>query len=156
MALACAYVPVTAQTSDEIRAKITKINQEMARAMIAGDTERNLSFYAQDAVSMPNNGSMVEGINAIRKSTEEMIAAGVKVNSYEVQTLHTVSCEKMIIEIGKFAIRFTVPGMQAPTEDSGKYLTIWEEQPDGSLKIKIETWNSDAVAVKDGIVSDNE
>jgi ketosteroid isomerase-like protein len=28
-------------------------------------------------------------------------------------------------------------------DDHGKYLTIWEKQKDGSLKIKIETWNSD-------------
>jgi hypothetical protein len=27
--------------------------------------------------------------------------------------------------------------------DQGKYITIWEEQPDGSMKIKVETWNTD-------------
>jgi ketosteroid isomerase-like protein len=28
-------------------------------------------------------------------------------------------------------------------EDHGKYLTVWEKQKDGSLKVKVETWNSD-------------
>jgi ketosteroid isomerase-like protein len=28
-------------------------------------------------------------------------------------------------------------------EDTGKYLTLWEKQADGSLKIKVETWNTD-------------
>jgi hypothetical protein len=27
--------------------------------------------------------------------------------------------------------------------DYGKYITIWEEQKDGSMKIKVETWNTD-------------
>jgi hypothetical protein len=36
-----------------------------------------------------------------------------------------------------------MPGMEKPMDDRGKYLTIWEKQKDGSLKVKIETWNSD-------------
>jgi hypothetical protein len=27
--------------------------------------------------------------------------------------------------------------------DNGKYITIWEMQKDGSIKIKVETWNTD-------------
>ena len=37
----------------------------------------------------------------------------------------------------------TMPNMDKPMEDHGKYLTIWEKQKDGSLKVKVETWNSD-------------
>jgi ketosteroid isomerase-like protein len=36
-----------------------------------------------------------------------------------------------------------MPGMDKPMDDHGKYLTIWEKQKDGSLKVKVETWNSD-------------
>jgi len=36
-----------------------------------------------------------------------------------------------------------MPDQPAPMEDHGKYLTIWEKQKDGSLKVKVETWNSD-------------
>ena len=36
-----------------------------------------------------------------------------------------------------------MPGMEKPMDDHGKYLTIWEKQKDGSLKTKIEIWNSD-------------
>jgi len=30
-----------------------------------------------------------------------------------------------------------------PVSDNGKYLTIWQQQPDGSLKMKIDIWNTD-------------
>jgi hypothetical protein len=36
-----------------------------------------------------------------------------------------------------------MPGMDKPMDDHGKYLTVWEKQKDGSLKVKIEIWNSD-------------
>jgi len=38
----------------------------------------------------------------------------------------------------------SMPGMDKPMDDQGKYLTIWEKQKDGSMKVKVETWNSDA------------
>jgi ketosteroid isomerase-like protein len=37
-----------------------------------------------------------------------------------------------------------MPGNDKPMNDAGKYVTIWEKQKDGSLKIKIETWNTDS------------
>lgn len=75
------------QSNSEYKAKIESINKEMAKNMLEGNTEKLLSLYTEDAISMPN--------------------------------------------------------MDKPMEDHGKYLTIWEKQKDGSLKMKVETWNSD-------------
>ncbi|NJK85592.1 MAG: hypothetical protein HC906_06145 [Bacteroidales bacterium] len=49
----------------------------------------------------------------------------------------------IITEIGTYEIKLTVPGMENEVQDNGKYLTIWEQQNDGSLKIKTEIWNTD-------------
>jgi ketosteroid isomerase-like protein len=133
-----------AQSTEDLTAKVSRVNQEMAKAMMEGNTEKTLSFYTEDAISMPNNADMIEGLTAIRKSTVEMSTTGMKVKSFEVRTIYAVPCENMILEIGKFNIRFTVPQSDEVNEDAGKYLTIWEQQPDGSLKIKLETWNADA------------
>jgi ketosteroid isomerase-like protein len=137
-------LPSHAQSTEDLKAKVTRVNQEMAKAMMEGNTEKTLSFYTEDAISMPNNADMIEGLPAIRKSTVEMSTTGMKVKSFEVQTIYAVPCENMILEIGKFNIRFTMPQSDEVNEDAGKYLTIWEQQPDGSLKIKLETWNADA------------
>ncbi len=40
-----------------------------------------------------------------------------------------------------------------PWNDHGKYMTIWEMQDDGSLKVKVETWNTDVNPV-DGNAED--
>ena len=36
-----------------------------------------------------------------------------------------------------------IAGMLHPITDEGKYLTIYERDAEGKLKIKVETWNSD-------------
>ena len=36
-----------------------------------------------------------------------------------------------------------MPGVPNDVVEEGKYLTVWEKQADGSLKVKLETWNSD-------------
>ena len=136
-------ISAASQTNDELREKIVKINQQMGKAMMEGNPQANLDFYTKDAVSMPNYGEMVKGIDAIKKSTEEMVSSGAKVNSMEFNTVMVNTYGNMVSEIGTYKMNVTMPGMASPVEDNGKYLTLWEKQPDGSLKIKVETWNTD-------------
>jgi ketosteroid isomerase-like protein len=53
------------------------------------------------------------------------------------------TCQNNIAEIGTYKMSFTMEGMSGEMTDTGKYLTIWEQQPDGSLKIALEMWNTD-------------
>ncbi len=136
-------ISAISQTNDEVREKIVKMNKEMAKAMMEGNTQATLGFYAKDAVSLPNYGEMVKGIDAIKKSNDEMMSSGMKVNSMEFNTVMVNTYGDVVSEIGTYKMNATVPGMANPIDDSGKYLTLWEKQPDGSLKIKVETWNTD-------------
>jgi ketosteroid isomerase-like protein len=92
---------------------------------------------------MPSNEPMRDGIAAIRKGAEEMAKMDMKVTLFEPTTLKVIPDGKLITEIGTYKIKLTVPGMDQPVEDHGKYLTLWEKQADGSLKVKVEIWNSD-------------
>jgi ketosteroid isomerase-like protein len=136
-------ISAVSQSNDELKDKIVKINQQMAKAMMEGNAQATLGFYAKDAVSLPNYGEMVKGIDAIKKSNDEMVSSGMKVNSMEFNTVMVNSYGNMVSEIGTYKMNATMPGMANPIDDNGKYLTLWEKQPDGSLKIKVETWNTD-------------
>ncbi len=136
-------VSAAAQSNDELREKIVKINKQMAKAMMEGNAQAALGFYTKDAISLPNYGEMAKGIDAIKKSNDEMVSSGMKVNSMEFNTVMVSTYGNMVSEIGTYKMNATMPGMAAPMEDAGKYLTLWEKQPDGSLKIKVETWNTD-------------
>lgn len=131
------------QSSFELRAKIESLNREMAKNMITGNSEKSLSLYTSDAISMPNGEPLLRGIDAIRKSSSDMQMKGVKYNSFEPKTLDVLVNGNIITEVGTYTINLSIPGSAKPIEDHGKYLTLWEKQKDGSLKIKIETWNSD-------------
>jgi len=134
---------VFSQSSDDLKSQIEKINKEMTKNMLEGNTEKSLSMYTEDAISMPSYEPMHEGIDAIREATEKMAKSGWKCNSFEPTTLKIVPNGNMITEIGTYKISMSMPGMDKPMDDHGKYLTIWEKQKDGSMKVKLETWNTD-------------
>jgi len=131
------------QTPAEYKAKIETINKEMVKYMLEGNTEKALSLYAEDAISLPSYEPMHDGLAAIRKASEEMAKSGWKCTSFAPTTLKVMVNGNLITEIGLYKISMTMSGMDKPMDDHGKYLTVWEKQKDGSLKIKIETWNSD-------------
>lgn len=137
---------IYSQNNSEYKAKIEALNKEMATAMVTGDNQKTLSMYTPDAISMPSNEPMQEGIGAITKASEAMAKSGWKCNSVERTTLKVMVNGNLITEIGAYKIGMSMPGMDKPMDDHGKYLTIWEKQKDGSLKVKVETWNSDVQA----------
>ena len=85
----------------------------------------------------------MEGIEAFRQSHEQMAAAGMKVLSFESEPTEVWQAGEQVIEIGTFDIELQMPGMPQNIQDKGKYLTIYDRDADGSLKIKVETWNTD-------------
>ena len=131
------------QTSSEYKTKIQALSGEMAKCMVDGNVEKMLAMYTTDAISMPSYQPMQDGIAAIKAANSAMASSGMKYNSFELTTLKVIANGNMINEIGTYKINASMPGMDKPMDDHGKYLTVWEKQKDGSLKIKIETWNSD-------------
>jgi len=143
VALLAAITTYSQQSAKDYQLKIENLNKEMTKNMLEGNLEKSLSMYTADAISMPSNEPMREGIAAIRKSGEDMAKMDMKVTMFEPTTLKVIPDGKLITEIGTYKIKLTVPGMDQPVEDHGKYLTLWEKQTDGSLKVKVEIWNSD-------------
>ena len=131
------------QTPAEYKAKIEKMNKEMVKNMLEGNVEKNMAIYAEDAISLPSYEPIHDGIAAIRKAMETMAKSGWKCTAFEPVVLKVMPNGNQITEIGTYKITMSMPGMDKPMNDHGKYLTVWEKQNDGSLKVKIETWNSD-------------
>ena len=130
------------QSSAEYKTKIESMNKEMAKNMLSGNSAKNLSLYTDDAISTPVNETMADGLPAIKKSNEDMMKSGMKITAFEPTILKVMINGNQVTEIGTYKFSMTMPGTDKPMDDHGKYLTVWEKQKDGSLKIKIETWNS--------------
>jgi ketosteroid isomerase-like protein len=131
------------QSASDYKSKIESINKQMSKDMLAGNTEKLLSMYTSDAISMPNYQPIEEGIAEIRKANEAEAKTGIKYTAFTPTILKVIPNGNLITEIGTYKISLIMPKSDKPVDEHGKYLTIWEKQKDGSLKVKIETWNSD-------------
>jgi ketosteroid isomerase-like protein len=137
-------MPVVAGDSNEkLLKEVEAIGDSLAEAMLSDDIEFMLGMYAEGAISLPNYSPRMEGKEAFRKSQAESAAAGMKVIAFESHPTNAWECGDLVIEVGVFDITLHPPGMPGPVNDKGKYMTVYERQADGSLKIKVETWNSD-------------
>lgn len=131
-----------AQTEDDYKSQIEKLNKQMVEYMLEGNTEKSMSLYADDAISMPSYEPMHQGIAEIREANKKMVDSGWKFDSFEPNTVKVIPMGDLVAEIGTYNVSMTMEGGK-PMKDKGKYLTLWEKQDDGTLKIKVETWNTD-------------
>jgi uncharacterized protein (TIGR02246 family) len=127
----------------DLMKEVAAIGATVSKAMVANDTDTLLALYADDAISLPNYGPRMDGIDAFRKHHEQMSAAGMKVRSFTSQPTDVWKAGDQVIEIGVYKIALEMPGMPEPIEDKGKYMTVYVRDAKGSLKIKAETWNTD-------------
>ena len=126
-----------------LRQKIRSIRLEMVEAQIAGDLEVGWSFYTSDIVAMPNYEEMIRGKKAYQVKELEWKQAGIKFHALNHTITDLWTSGDMVIEVGNFGVSMTLPNFSRPLSDRGKYMTVWQRQPDGSLKMKIDIWNTD-------------
>ncbi|HET6555836.1 MAG TPA: nuclear transport factor 2 family protein [Prolixibacteraceae bacterium] len=132
-----------AQTEDDYKDQIEQRNKQMVEYMLKGDTEKTMDLYTEDAISLPSYEPMHQGIAEIREASKRMTESGWKFESFEPNIVKIIPMGDLVAEIGTYNVSMAMEGSNKPMKDKGKYLTIWEKQDDGTLKIKVETWNSD-------------
>lgn len=128
---------------DALMQEVQAIGDALATAMVENDVDTMFAMYADDAISLPNFGPRMDGIETFRKHHEEMAASGMKISSFTSHPTDVWKAGDQVIEIGTFEIELEMPGMPEKIQDKGKYLTVYVRDADGSLKVKVETWNTD-------------
>lgn len=127
----------------KLKEMLQEMNDKLAKAELAKDYETILSFYADDAVSLPSYSPMMQGKDAIEESINKSKEAGYKFTDFKLTTLEVHTSGDLVYEVGKYNMTMEMKGMNKPFKDEGKYLTIYQKQEDGSLKIKADMWNTD-------------
>jgi ketosteroid isomerase-like protein len=128
---------------DELRQRIDEANAVIDSASIKNDYETIASFYTEDVVILPNHEPMIIGRDAFIENEKAVEEAGFKLLEIESSITSVFQEGNLVHEIGAYEIKLEVPGAPFPITDTGKYLVIWEIQPDESVKIKLEMWNND-------------
>jgi ketosteroid isomerase-like protein len=104
-------------------------NQEWIDGMKSGDIVQITRAYANDAVNCSAAGECVRGIAEIRKQIGTRIAGLGKAISGSVTSDGLVPNGDLAYEWGRSTARFKDRSI------SGRFVTIWKKQPDGSWKI---------------------
>lgn len=129
--------------SSSWQSQIDEINKAMIEAVMNNTPEATIEFYVEDAVSLPSYMPMMVGKEAMLKSTEENQDDDVRWLSFDLNTKYVWESGDFVVEIGNYEYSMEMEAMPEPFTDIGKYMTVYEIQEDGTLKIKAETWNTD-------------
>ncbi len=118
------------------------LNDKWNKALVAGDVNALVDFYVDDAVSLPSYAPIMRGKDEIREGNKKDLEQ-TKYLSLNSTTTDVYGVGDVRIEIGTYDISLIPAKMTEPIKDHGKYLTVWQKQPDGAWKIKVDTFNTD-------------
>ena len=129
--------------TEQLKTKIREMNEKYSKAMLERNYEAMLSFYADDAISLPSYSPMMKGKEAIKNGMDMDKNANYKITEFKMVNTDIITSGDLVCDIGTYNMAMEMQGMDSPVTDEGKYMTVYQKQPDGSLKIKAETWNTD-------------
>jgi uncharacterized protein (TIGR02246 family) len=122
---------------------INRVREAHVTALNRGDADAWVAAFSEDAVQMPPNEPANTGGDAIRSWTQAFL------NQFSTQFSLSVEELRMAIdwafERGTYTILLS-PGGGEAMQDVGKYITIYQRQPDGSWKMARDIWNSNGPA----------
>src|SRR6266542_79824 len=118
---------------------------EWSKAAGAKDLDKTVSYYSDDAIVMPPNDPAATTKEAVRKIWQDLLASPGLVISWKPTKVEVAKSGEIGFVSGTYELTMN-DASGNPVNDRGKYLEIWEKQPDGSWKCGADIWNSDLSA----------
>lgn len=109
------------------------------------DRDAYLAFFTPDAVMLPEGSDLITGSAGIAQAYLRVPAKMVyEPIQWGPRQIHAV--DRWLIETGVMNFQLRLAPEAAVMGDPRQALTIWEQLPDGSLKVKLLSWNKLAQA----------
>jgi ketosteroid isomerase-like protein len=121
------------------------LDAQWAKAAAAKDVEQTVAFYSDDAIVFPPNATSAATKETIRNGWKEMFATPGFVITWQSTRVQVGKSGEMAWVSGRYALTMN-DASGKPNNDRGKYLEVWEKQPDGNWKCAADMWNSDLAA----------
>ena len=127
--------PTELSDPNEIRARYDAFND----AFSAGDPEAVVAFYADNAIRIYSDGSVMDGIAAIRDDFSIFFGD----NDYvldEVTAPDIQASGDLAVTLSVFREHWTPKAGGETSQQVGQWLVVWQRQSDGSWMIIREMW----------------
>ena len=127
---------------DAEAAVLISLSEEWAKAAYANDTEKVLSYWAEDAIVMAPNDVTKQGKAAIREMVEgSMNIPGFEIN-WEPQSAYVSKSGDLGYVLVKNYFKFA-DSLGNVNTIFNKGVEIWKKQADGSWKNVVDIYNGD-------------
>ncbi|THH37696.1 YybH family protein [Neolewinella litorea] len=123
---------------NELRAEIQAMEDAYAEAQNAKDPDGVVVYYADDAVSMPNNQPTVSGKAAILDQVRADMARDTAGSTTTFQVTDIKASGDLLVEAGT-----STTTDAAGNVTTGKYVSVFEKR-DGKYVCIRDIWNTDA------------
>jgi uncharacterized protein (TIGR02246 family) len=127
-----------------VKAKIDAECKASNEASLKGDATAAASIYDENAVMLVSNMPMVKGRANIEKSMTSWMQSGVKMKEFTFTTISVEGAGDFAVQLGRYFQTFDTGGKIIA--DTGKFVTVWKKQVDGSWKAAYDIWNTDIPA----------
>jgi uncharacterized protein (TIGR02246 family) len=122
--------------STDPKTEVIDLLRDFAKAFANHDVDACAQLYTTDAILLPPDAPALNGRASIAGLFRSLFDGGVRSN--ELRTLDVIEDGRLVVETGEFTFH-----MESGQSD-GKYLAVWQRQPDGALKCHREAFNSSA------------
>ena len=126
----------SAADAQAIKAK----NDEWSKAGAAKDSAKFVTYYADDATVMVPNEPIFRGMDSIKSVMTPMMQDPSFSFSFKTEKVEVSA--SLGYSQGPYSLTTTARSGK-PFVDTGKYLTVWKKQADGSWKAIEHIFNSD-------------
>jgi ketosteroid isomerase-like protein len=123
----------------EDEAALKKLFDEHIQFALANDWEALSQQITEDAMLMPPNASAFQGRETYLKAFSE-----IEITEFDSKLVEVLAvCDDRIVGRGVFAWTINTSDSPEPISQSGKWVAIFQKQPDGNLLIALNIWNLD-------------
>jgi uncharacterized protein (TIGR02246 family) len=131
-----------ADSLDVDRAAIVRVTAELLGAVNASDVDRCLAVWSVDGVMMPPHHPSVHGHKALAEYFHRLFSRSrfrFQFTSPDIQITGDTA-----LEIVTYTAVISPIGGASSIEDAGKGLHVYRRQSNGTWKLALDIWNSDA------------
>jgi ketosteroid isomerase-like protein len=115
-------------------------SRQWVQAPQGASLDQIVSFWAPDALVLPSGQPARHGLEAIRKSIEQRLAAGGLGSSWQPDSALVASSGDLGITMGSNAF-VRAPHAGEPEVVRGRYVAVWRKRAGGSWQCIVDIWN---------------
>jgi len=147
-AFGCSNAPSPAPAPPDTRAADMQAIKDLEAAWVKDantkDAEKWASYLAEDGSALYPGAPTLHGRAATKAAMAPMLAdPNFSLNFGSTRMMASKSGD-MVYSEGTYTMTVTNPKTKKPMTETGKYLTVYTKQADGSWKAIADTFNSDA------------